>query len=539
MGLLTTSSNRYWEILCLDPSSGGPEKRVIAAASQFFQGYVRQRSSVAVSAQGTPQGGADEESQQRSRRSSQPPQANSGHLAVQRLLLLIFQRQGSEQDVRVLANAGLCLRCYVSHGILLACRQLAYVFSGTQTFHHHELLPFVLDDDGSDAIVLNPAGHPLKVLGNAQMTPLSYARFTVEVIRRFDLGAQEHFNLNSWIHYQTRQQPEIKQFLSERGFSALTDWALLNQINKTQLSQFSDGDRAIVQVFHQVYRRDRRQGGRQRRKCPNPTPAQLQEMAERLGAQQSGSGAPMPAQILPQLHRIAKTLRQLEVWQRRGMPVHVSLNQLDETGQELLQSVVDPRGSNTVEAIARQELQAQLPTCLKQGVIQGLRSYIDHLHQRPRYRALAHKVVPALRLIYQDGQSQAQVAERLNLTNQAQVSRLLNLKELLNRIRHCTVNQVQTLLLKDGLFNPPNYSGDYSGDIETCDRGAALGSPTPAEVAAVIRQIEQFVDAEVLLIPAADAAVPPSAQQTMTHLYRQYLAQHLAQHLEACHDSPR
>lgn len=485
MGLLSN----YWEMLRLDPRSGGYEKKAISPASAFFQG-------------------------QFSTLEPHTPLTMAQHQAVQRLLLTIFQRRGATAELLVLAEAGLCLRCYVSHGILVACRQLASVFSAAKAFTYQDLLPFVLDDDGMTYIILNPAGQTQLCLDpTGQMTPLAYARFTVEVLRRFDPNAQGSLNLNSWVHYQTRQQPEIKRFLSERGFSFLTDWALLNQVRKRQWENFNDRDRALIKAFHQVYRRDRRQQGqRQHGKCPDPTLAQLQEMVDWLATQHIAVSS--PEQLRRDLRRIAKALRQLDIWQRRGMPVWDSLDRGNEAGDDRLQALPDLKEINTVEAIAWREIQtqwqAQMPQCLEQGVVAGLKDYINHLQKRPRYRTLAAKVVPALRLIYREGKSQSEVADLLALTNQSQVSRLLDLKDLLSRVRDSTVAQVLNLL------HP-------SLDADRC-------ATDPDYLSTVAQKIEQFVDEEILM--AGDSNTRLSNRRMMENLYRRYLQRYL----EGCHE---
>lgn len=480
MGLLSN----YWEMLRLDPRSGGYEKKAISPASEFFQG---QFSTLEI----------------------HTPLPIEQHQAIQRLLLAIFKRQGSTAELLNLAQAGLCLRCYISHGILIACRQLASVFSAAQSFTYQDLLPFVLDDDGMTYIILDAKGQTqLSLDAVGQITPLAYARFTVEVLRRFDPNAQGTFNLNSWVHYQTRQQPEIKQFLSERGFSFLTDWALLNQVGKRQQDTFNPRDRTMIQAFHQVYRRDRRQQHQaQRRKCPDPTLAQLQEMMAWLAMREVVVSS--TEQLRQELKRLAKALRQLDIWQRRGAPMASSLDQETETGDDRLQSVADPKAGNTVDALAWQEVQtrwqAQMPQCLEKGIVEGLQEYIAQLHQRPRYRVLAAKVVPALHLIYRDGKSQREVADLLALNNQSQVSRLLDVKDLLSRIRRCTVAQLLTLLRP-------------SLDAHRC-------TIDPDYLPTVTQRLEQFVDEEVLI--GEDCNSHPSTRRMMDNLYGRYLRRYL------------
>ena len=71
---------------------------------------------------------------------------------------------------------------------------------------------------------------------------------------------QSRMSLDNWAYLQTRQNPELKKFLSEFGFQHLSDWALLNKSRpKSTSTLISARTLCHVEAFHTVYRRDRQQ----------------------------------------------------------------------------------------------------------------------------------------------------------------------------------------------------------------------------------------------------------------------------------------
>lgn len=196
--------------------------------------------------------------------------------SVQTVLLSHFQSQQSAIAPNQRAQAGLCLRCHVSHPILKACQRIDHLYgSDIKQFTYRNLLPFVLNDDGQDLIVLDEDGKAqlrLDSSGNPEL--IAFTRFTVEVLRTFKADSPSSMSLENWAVLKTRQCPELKRFLSEFGFQHLSDWSLLNRARPKQLEQLSERDRHLIEAFHAVYRRDRRRQASVR-KCSAPNPAQL------------------------------------------------------------------------------------------------------------------------------------------------------------------------------------------------------------------------------------------------------------------------
>ncbi|WP_421656769.1 hypothetical protein [Leptothermofonsia sp. ETS-13] len=473
--------SRYWEILRLDPASQGRgyRRQSVAAALEFFQEQFPDMATIA-----------------------NPATTISPDRAIQALLFSLFR--ATKAELVTVARAGLCLRCYVSYPILYACKKIARQLSASGRFTYQELLPFVLNDDGRSLIILGEDRKTQLVLNEHGAVPLRFPVFTVEVLRKFDSNSPTHSRLDTWVYYQTRQNQDIKDFLSERGLSYLSDWALLNRARMKQLATLLPAERQIVEAFHAVYRRDRRHAHAIAVRCPDPTPAQLQEMLTLL--QKADSSVRSPDHLQRELQRIAKQLRQYAVWNRSG-PVSEAL-EVTHPEIEIERELPDPNTTNALEDLERQEVRefchCQLMACLDWGICQTLREQLNHLKQRPRYASLASKFVPALQLIYVEGWSQSEVASRLEMTNQSQVSRIVNIKNLLSQVRLKTTEKlVQSLLDMASYFNPGKISShpDYLRNLMVL--------------------VEDFADVEVF--QAAATEIMTTKNRSLNSVYAQRL----------------
>ncbi len=75
------------------------------------------------------------------------------------------------------------------------------------------------------------------------LVPTNFLLFTVKVLQTFKSDSATRMSLDNWTYLQTKQNPEIKEFLSEHGFKHLSDWALLNRTRPKQLERLSERDR--------------------------------------------------------------------------------------------------------------------------------------------------------------------------------------------------------------------------------------------------------------------------------------------------------
>ena len=178
---------------------------------------------------------------------------------IQNKLLDLFYPQNSAIDALTRVDAGFSLRCFVSHPILKACQKIDSLFASNNSFTYRDLLPFVLDDDGQTAIVLDQDGQTQLVVDESGKTKTSpYKFFSLKILGTYNPDSPSKMSLDNWAYLQTKQNGELKNFLSEFGFKLLSDWALLNRARVRQLESLSKRDRILVEAFHEVYRRDRR-----------------------------------------------------------------------------------------------------------------------------------------------------------------------------------------------------------------------------------------------------------------------------------------
>lgn len=476
--------SKYWEILRIDPGGNGCgyKKQSLPLASEFFQAEFSQLAHTDPSVR------------------SHPPMQT--HRSVQTSLHHQFTTHPPAVDVQSQVNAGLCLRSYVSYAILRACKHLASQFAATGQFTYHDLLPYVLNDDGGMHIVLDQNGAQWILTRNGQPEKYVYQLFSVEVLRKFNPKAQRVSSLDNWVHLQTRQNKDLQDFLSEQGLYKSSDWALLNRAGANQLDSLSLRERQIIEVFHAVYRRDRRQQQQNRgQPCPDPDPDQLQEMQHRL--QERGITFDLLGQLKTELKQLAQVLRQYAIWNSNGMPQSESLEQKE---------FCDPNSINDLDHIAQQELREfcrqQLVNCLDWGIDQGICEHIRNLSQRPRYAVFASKVTAILKLVYCQRQSQRKIADTLGMTNQSQVSRVLNPTKLLNRVRYWTVDHFFQIL-----------------SVQVSNLNLATVSTDPDYLKNLMQHIEAFVDAEAF--QAAFAEIKTAKNLSMNSLYAQRLRHYI------------
>lgn len=411
------ASSKFWTICQLSLSGGrsGQEYRLIPLAQVFFE----RQFSTCLSIQ---------------------------NRNIQATLLSQFYSTELECDLIRRAHAGLCLRCSISYPILKACQTIDSLFAGNKQFTYQDLLPFVLNDDGKVLVILDAEGKKqLNLNEDGEAQPANYKTFSVEILRTYKPCSPVKMSLENWAFLQTKQHPELKQFLSEFGFQHFSDWALLNRVRSKQLEQLSDLDNHLVEVFHAVYRRDRRQQ-QQVSRCLDPTKPQLDEMINLL--QSRGVLIQGADQLLKALKQVAKQLRQFDVWQARE-PLEV---QNPETGNYEVR--VDlPSEANDALDVEEQEflefLNQQLYLVLSNSIEETIQTHIAQLKKSKRYAPFAPCLIPGLRLYYCEGLSLKDVGSQLGMSSWDQTRRILNPGEILSKVRLSVVQQLlEPILVK-------------------------------------------------------------------------------------------
>ncbi|MBE9032673.1 hypothetical protein IQ266_23330 [filamentous cyanobacterium LEGE 11480] len=392
--------------------------------------------------------------------------------------------------VQTQAESGLCLRCYVSQPIVRACQKLANLFGSGHQFSYRDLLPFVLNDDGKQLVVLSEdKTEHLQVDQQNQTQPIAYKAFSIEVLKTYQVDPKKSLSLDNWTYLKTKQHPELKQFLAEFGFQHLSDWAMLNRVRSRQFASLSEPDQNLVTAFHAVYRRDRQQQTvKGPKRCPEPTTAQLTEMrSQLLGDDMSGGlSDTTDRELLTALKQVATQLRQFDVWQsREPLDYFDAASGQYETRSDLPHAAIDVE-SNEEQAMLEAlnaKLAATFPTSLQIAVT----ARITKLAKSRKYAAFADKFVLGLQHYYRDGLSLKELVPMLGMSSWDQARRILNPGELLNHVRSQTITQLIDHVLELVKAN-----------------SLAPWPPSPDYLQQLTEQLEGFADAEIFDAAAAE-----------------------------------
>jgi hypothetical protein len=427
---------------------------------------------------------------------------------------LFVRLQDQSADVTERAIAGLCLRCYVSEPILNACLKIGRLFGGTQAFGYQDLLPFVLNDDGETLIVFAPDGKAQLALdANHSPHPTAYRWFSMQILRTFKSNAQSSMSLDNWVYLQTKQNPELKKFLSEFGFKPLSDWALLNRTRTKQFDDLAERDRHIIKAFHAIYRRDRHQHQHGMKRCQDPTNAQLQEMITVLKPRDIILS---PTELMAELRRVAQLLRQYDIWSYREP---LELEDL-ETGECVLRpDLPQPDASKLdVEQLEQNEVLSyfyeQLRFALGTAIQTELQNRVLQLKNSKGYAAFSDKYMQGLNLYYRSGMALKDVADVLGMSSWAQARRVFNLQELIRSIRGATLQQVLSQMLQ-----------------KAQEKGLTCLPPDPDYLENLIQHIESLVDSEIF--QEAFEEIQAGRNRQMKSIYAQKLCLYLEESAQA------
>ncbi|MGF1524857.1 MAG: hypothetical protein ACFBSF_21230 [Leptolyngbyaceae cyanobacterium] len=469
------ASSRYESMWCVNPANAtlGYKNYMIPAAQAFFQKHI----------------------------------FNSQDEAIQTDLLSYFYAQRTTITAKTRAEAGLCLRCYVSASILKACRTLDRLFGNDKSFTYRDLLPFVLNDDGKTFVILDrDRKSQLVLIGDETPQTSAYQLFSVDVLRTFKAKAQPNLSLDSWTYLRTKQNAELRQFLAEFGFQNLSDWALLNRARLHQRSRLSERDCHLLDVFHAVYRRDRRQQLASAKRCPDPSIEQLQEMI--TGLQAKNVTISSVSELMRALKQLAVQLRQYDIWSYR-VPLEV---QDPDTGHEMIRSDLPNYHADEL-GIEQKELlmflHEQLNLALNAGIVQELHNRVTALECSKKYAPLAPQFIPGLHLYYDQCLSLKKIAPMLSMTSTDQAKRVLNPGNLLSKVRALTVQQVLDRVLELAQ-----------------KKGFAQTPPEPNYLRTLAEQVEAFVDQEIF--QEAVEEIRAGQGRSFNSIYAQKLRFHLS-----------
>ncbi len=414
-------ATKYWTLRMINASGGYKDQPLLLAEKYFGDNFGRLVDSGELST-------AENKDIQKSLLSEfltkSMPIGSRVHSTIPELA---SRRSVTQQsDLNAQATAGLCLRCYVSHAIFEACQKMTQQFGDHYGFSLVDILPVVLTDDGRKLILWDDARQTqITVNKNGETQPSSYSLFSVEILRKFNPNRQ---NLKAWTFLLTRRHRELTAILEEEyGLWLSTPWAILNQATSKQLKSLTESDRTLVQVFHNVYRRDRRQQAATG-KCPDPSEVQLIEMLNLL-QQPLNSVDERQEQLqklLEQLKKIAAFLRE----------------------QQMNPPETDSPTPDSPDFLQSEWLNWKLIDILRDAIHQVIPQQIAQLEKSRFYAEFSSQYLPGLRLIYCERKSQGEIAKELGFTNQSQVSRVLKLTSLINQVRSQVKDKLFGILLK-------------------------------------------------------------------------------------------
>ncbi len=366
----------------------------------------------------------------------------------------------SNCSIELQQSALLSLRCFISQQIVQTCASLVSQFGSFHRFGLADLLPLVLDDDGS-------------------VPPSNYPALAQQILKTFKSSSG---SLANWVTRLVRQHRELNQLLLEHGLYLVSDWAILNDTPIERLRRilsefFSLTPNEIEQACNllESYRAIYLPEHIGRRQCQPPTDDQLQRMSDRF-EQRTGVRI-QPDTSLSQLHGLAKRLRQHRITVRTGKFLTESTDdpetqvQVERPGANQ-NDLSDVATQNQFLLKYRQAFESALDDAL-QTVVQ------DRLQKaKPEKR---DRFQQALRLFYCQHMTMSAIALEVGLPRQDSVTHLLKLTMFRADVKNLMLCQLKRDVI------------DVAVSYKNCDDLAVLSAEVEA---ALDEQINALLMAE-------------------------------------------
>ncbi|HBL58230.1 MAG TPA: hypothetical protein DDZ80_06800 [Cyanobacteria bacterium UBA8803] len=289
-----------------------------------------------------------------------------------------------------------------------------------------------------------------------------------------------------------KHHKELNAFLLERGVYLVSDWAILNDTSSKQLQRiFSEFHQLtpfeikqasqLLESYHAVYRAQRLQqrqagiGGR----CLPPTTEQLQEMAQRLATQTAQIYR--PETVMAKLQAIASRLRQYRIYVRGGSLPTESIDThipSETSGRIKFRDFNDNRNTTDEQTEFLSLYRQQVLLSLDQAIAKVTQEYVRRLKCQDPTKA--QNFITALQLFHTEGLSMGEIAKRLNLKAQFQVTRLLKLKAF-----RADVQQEFLSFLRDRVIHKAKAYTD-SGHLQAYS--AQIVAALEEQVSAIIQE---------------------------------------------------
>ena len=318
--------------------------------------------------------------------------------------------------------AHLCLRCFISHAIVATIHSLVNQYGTNYRFKEEDLLPIVLDDDGS-------------------LTPKPYKPLSLKLLETFDPTSG---SLTNWTIRHVRQHSELKLKLLEQGLYLISPWALLNDIKPNRLRTILESlpDPEITQAQHlltayrAIYLPDRLKTAT-RKLCPPPTDEQLTRISiefERLSQQRLS-----PTNILSQLESLSNKVRQQRMNRKIGIQTDRSLDDPNLQLPPESELPEDPQDSTQNDFLI--QYRTRFTTALTTSIATTLN---DRTAATPKK---ATQFLTALKAYYCEQLAMGDIATLIGARGQDVVSRLMRLKDLRSDIRRHMLSELKSAVL--------------------------------------------------------------------------------------------
>lgn len=336
--------------------------------------------------------------------------SNTNNKDIQLQLLNLYEDASFDERM----NAQRCLLCFISWEIEKVCLNLEKQFGNNGGFTSRDLLPYVLDDDGR----LQPK--------------TSYQCYSLEILQSFDASQS---SLSSWTNRKVRQHPALSKFLLECGIYLLSDWAILNDTQPKQLerilSQFHSLTvteilqyKWLLASYHAVYRAQRLQQRKAKKtsKCQPPTIEQLQQISDKLNNISQGKYCVAANNLMSQLQFLAGYLREYRIHVRGG---YLATESIDNNYLAVTNSSDNLEVNQTSEFLKL--YRPQFLECLDNALASVTQTRVNKMQRKDATKA--SKFLTALKFFHCQGLSMTEIAKRIEMKAQFQVTRLLKLKE--------------------------------------------------------------------------------------------------------------
>ena len=371
--------------------------------------------------------------------------------------------RATEAPIR--AHAALNFRCFVTNAAKTAIDSLVNTFGpqlgpSRQACLRQDLYPCVLDDEGQPISVrldhdnprlhfaLNDCSPAISVNKNGHPSTEHHA-FSLQVLSTFEFNRTRGENLKNWTVRLVKQNKEVKSVLHEYGIHRYQPWSFLSRIKPEQLrqleTQFSNLSTATIdehvqilealRQIHQAHQRDARKTG-STQAAKDQLQAKLGRLRSRLEA--DGLSLPLDLPLETKLKEMMTVLLHCQAQVTQPKSIHEPCGPSSES--TILEQLIPATSPSGLDALDQQALiqfhtivceqflpcyQQQRMHYLEQSIQTAIQQRHDFLARQSSERA--QQYLQALTYFFCQGLSMQDIAHRVQLHYQYQVSRLLKL----------------------------------------------------------------------------------------------------------------